>query len=105
VPCPPPPAQPSAVYVLQDETYYDAYNNRFGELHGPISFEPYRQAATDFKDTVLYSHIAGEAVQTLQKAMLAGPRPSEQRPCVWGGGQTVGVGNLWAVILLASRSA
>lgn len=45
---------------LQDETYYDAYNNRFGELHGPISFEPYRQAAADFKNTILYKHIAGE---------------------------------------------
>lgn len=44
---------------MQDETYYDAYNARFGELHGPISFEPYRQAATDFKYNILYNHIAG----------------------------------------------
>lgn len=49
-----------SVIMYQDETYYDAYNNRFGELHGPITFEPYRQAATDFKHTILYKHIAGE---------------------------------------------
>jgi hypothetical protein len=46
-------------WALQDETCYDAYNTRFGELHGPVTFEPYRAAAATFKDAVLYPHIAG----------------------------------------------
>jgi hypothetical protein len=41
----------------QDETYYDAYNKRFSELHGPMSFEPFRAQAEAFKSEVLYPHI------------------------------------------------
>lgn len=44
--------------LLQDETYYDSYNRRFGELHGPVSFEPFRETAEAFKRDVLYPHIA-----------------------------------------------
>lgn len=66
-PGPPPthpthPTTPHTPTRLQDETFYEAYNHRFGELHGPISFEPHRQAAADFKHNILYDHIAGGCV-------------------------------------------
>jgi hypothetical protein len=43
----------------QDETFYDSYNARFGELHGHVTFEPFRRAAEQFKHDILYPHIAG----------------------------------------------
>lgn len=54
---------------MQDETYFDAYNNRFGELHGPVTFEPFRDAAESFKAEVLYPDIAQTDDQELINAL------------------------------------
>lgn len=55
--------------LLQDETYFDAYNKRFGELHGPVTFEPFRRAAEVFKEEVLYPDIADTDRQELVNAI------------------------------------
>lgn len=55
--------------TLQDETYFDAYNKRFGDLHGPVTFEPFREAAEDFKAKHLYSHIADSDERELVNAL------------------------------------
>lgn len=44
----------STATPLQDETYYDAFNRKWGDLHGPVTFEPFRAAAEAFKAEVLY---------------------------------------------------
>jgi hypothetical protein len=54
---------------LQDETYYDAFNRKWGDLHGPVTFEPFRAAAEQFKSQVLYPHIAQKDAQELINAL------------------------------------
>eukprot|EP00879_Flechtneria_rotunda_P024275 GHRR01025727.1.p1 GENE.GHRR01025727.1~~GHRR01025727.1.p1 ORF type:complete len:494 (+),score=222.50 GHRR01025727.1:219-1700(+) len=58
-----------ALGLFLDETYFDAYNTRFGELHGPLTFEPFRAAAEDFKRKVLYQHIASSDERELINAL------------------------------------
>lgn len=55
--------------MLQDETYFDAYNKRFGELHGPVTFEPFRDASESFKAEVLYPDIADTDERDLINAL------------------------------------
>lgn len=40
------------------ETYYDAYNRKWGELHGNVAMAPYQDAIDAFKMSPLYPHIA-----------------------------------------------
>jgi hypothetical protein len=54
---------------LQDETYYDAFNRKWGDLHGPVTFEPFRAAAEQFKAEVLYPHIAAKDARELVNAL------------------------------------
>jgi len=44
--------------LFLDECYYEAYNDRWGNLHGKLSAEIYREQIQNFKDTQLYPAIA-----------------------------------------------
>ncbi len=42
---------------MQDEAYYDEYNRRFAATHGHLSMEPYKAAATAYKEQVRLTRV------------------------------------------------
>eukprot|EP00890_Picochlorum_soloecismus_P004565 jgi/Picsp_1/5109/NSC_02472-R1_trna pseudouridine synthase a len=44
--------------LFLDECYYEAYNERWGNLHGSLAADVYREQIQNFKDTQLYPAIA-----------------------------------------------
>eukprot|EP00798_Chlamydomonas_sp_ICE-L_P010627 gene10627-12303_t len=47
-----------AAGLLMDEAYYEEYCRRFGDTHGKLGLEFFRDQANDFKKTSLYPHVA-----------------------------------------------
>lgn len=44
--------------LFLDETFFHAYNDRWGDVHGVLSADPHREQIQQFKDTQLYPKIA-----------------------------------------------